>query len=162
MMVTKKVVITMIIIIFITFGICSAYGLPKGTLAENQLYLGYINIGSTPQKVTSVYGQPNRIDERNGMTYYYGNTLKFSFMGKGDSWLYDITTTDNNGITTADGVAVGMLVSKLYDTYGTPNYTRKDKDATRYWYYWERSSYVYFTFTVKNGKIVQISLHHAD
>ena len=73
-----------------------------------------------------------------------------------------LTTTADNGIKTSDGVGVGMLVSKLYDVYGTPNYIRKDKDATRYWYYWEKSGYTYFTFTAKSGKIVEISLHLAD
>ncbi|MEX5285024.1 hypothetical protein QCO44_05115 [Selenomonas sputigena] len=158
----KKTLLLAGILVFIMSNISFGAELPKGTLTREQLTLGYIPIGATPQMVTQVYGQPDRIDDRNGMTYYYGKTLTFSFLGVGAASLYDITATADNGIETADGIGVGMLISKLYDVYGTPNYIRKDKDATRYWYYWERSPYAYFTFTAQNGKIVEISLHYAD
>ena len=158
----KQIILLISLISFALCNICYSAEIPKGTLTKEQLSLGYFSTGANPKDVTQVYGQPDRIDERNGMTYYYGQSLIFKFMGEGDSWLYDITTTDNNGVKTADGIEVGMMVSKLYDIYGTPNFTRKDKDATRYWYYWEKSNFVYFTFTVKNGKIIQISLHNAD
>ena len=158
----KKIFPLVGMLVLILSNICFGAEPPKGTLTRERLSMGYIPIGASPQMVTQVYGQPDRVDDRNGMTYYYGKTLTFSFLGVGAASLYDITTTADNGIKTSDGVGVGMLVSKLYDVYGTPNYIRKDKDATRYWYYWEKSGYTYFTFTAKSGKIVEISLHLAD
>lgn len=162
MILVKRLSILLLVIFTVLLNVCYANSLPKGTLTTEQLTLGYISFRDTPQNVTKVYGQPTRIDERNGMSYYYGDSLVFRFMGKNDSILYDITTTDDNGIKTADGIGVGMLVSTLFDTYGPPNYKRKDKEFTRYWYYWEKSSYVYFMYTVKNGIITEISLHYAD
>lgn len=101
---------------------------PKGTLPTARMQLGYVSFNDSPQYVTKVYGNPSRVDDYNGMTYYYGDTLSFSFCGVGSSSLYDITTKSDNGIETADGVHVGMLVSNLYDIYGTPQVSRKEID----------------------------------
>lgn len=135
--------------------------LPQGTLKEEQLTLGYIPIRhSSPQTVTQMYGQPSSINERKGLVHYcYGDSLIFSFRGEGNLWLYEITTSDKNGIKTADGIEVGMPVSKLYDVYGAPNETIQHQDITRYCYYWEVTSYAYLAFSVKNGVITKIVLN---
>lgn len=162
----KRIMSNIFVFALVMFYAISAYAsvLPKGTLKEEQLSLGYIPIlDSSPQTVVKMYGQPTNITingKRYDLTHYcYGNSLIFSFRDKGNLRLYEIRTSDKNGIKTADGIEVGMPVSKLLDVYGAPSMTTQNKDITRYWYYWKATPYVYLAFDVKNGVITRIVLN---
>ena len=93
---------------------------PKGTIAPQQAYLGGLTCGDSYEKEKSIYGQPKKIAGNNGYdTYHYSNSFSVEF---NDSKIWRITTKDNNGIATPDGVTVGQKPSVLIDIYGDPTW----------------------------------------
>lgn len=132
-------------------------------IAYNRIALGGIQIGSTKDRVRSIYGNPNSIkehDDRNTRSMYdgyveewtYGNSFKIIFVnGKVDS----ISSMAKNGIKTPEGIAVGDDIRKLYKTYGTANRIAGDGI---YNYYSIDYYYLCISFKVKNDKIVSISI----
>ena len=115
-----------------------------GTLEANQLILGYISVDDKPSKIIEMYGHPDRVDNSNGVKWYYGRDFYVQFIGRGAESVGEVTTTGDNGISTADG---------------NPSYKRQEGLETKYWYYgYGKNNWTYLQFITKNGKIIKISL----
>lgn len=155
----RKIILMTSLISILISSTCFAYTDTNDKLNSSQLVLGYISLTDTPAKVRSVYGAPTSIKNN---TYYYGNSFKI-FFWDGHNGIYDMTTTENNGIATADGVHVGMAENVLNDVYGEPSSKRKDNSYTNYYYYGVGGDALKcLIFRVSNGKIKEISLHWSD
>ncbi|MBR1647717.1 MAG: hypothetical protein IJ685_13235 [Selenomonadaceae bacterium] len=130
-----------------------------GTLEPQQLALGYISITSKPSDILNIYGHPSRVDNSNGVRWFYGKDFYVQFMGRGATTISEVTTTSNNGITTTNKVAVGMSESILRRVYGTPKYQKQRGNEDCYWYYgYGRYSNAYLFFSCTKGTIRKISL----
>ena len=130
-----------------------------GTLEANQLILGYISVDDKPSKIIEMYGHPDRVDNSNGVKWYYGRDFYVQFIGRGAESVEEVTTTGDNGISTADNVGVGMSENVLNRIYGNPSYKRQEGLETKYWYYgYGKNNWTYLQFITKNGKIIKISL----
>lgn len=134
-----------------------------GTLKPSQLVLGYISVTSKPADILNVYGHPTRVDTGNGVRWFYGKDFFIQFIGRDSTTVGEVTTTGNNGITTADGVGVGMSESILQRVYGTPTYQKRVGGEQQYWYYGDkRYNWVYLYFGCTRGIIRKISLVWLD
>ena len=130
-------------------------------IAYSRMALGGIQLGSTKDRVRSIYGNPNNTkeyDSRNTRSMYdgyieewtYGNSFKITFVnGKIDN----IKSTAKNGIKTPDSISVGDDIRKLYKTYGTA----KRSDGTSHIYYNDYND-VCMAFWVKDDKITEIRI----
>ena len=131
-----------------------------GTLEPSQLVLGYISVANTPADILNTYGQPDRMER---YRWFYGKDFYIQFIGSDAMTVGEVTTTANNGIRTANGVAVGMSESILQRVYGTPQYQKRRDNETKYWYYgYGRHNWVYLEFSCTNGTIRKISLVWLD
>lgn len=134
-----------------------------GTLEPSQLALGYISVTSKPADILNIYGHPTRVDNRNGVRWFYGKDFFIQFIGRDSTTVGEVTTTGNNGITTANKVGVGMSESILRRVYGSPTYQKRVGDEQQYWYYGnKRCNWVYLYFGCKRGIIRKISLVWLD
>ena len=143
----KKILVFLVVSLFITFNTCSA------NISQDEVALGGIKLGATPEYVKSVYGEPSSYINlpNNGIIYNYNDTFKIYFANL--KYMYWMETLSNNGIATPSGVAVGMNASIL-DKYGEIYYKEKKENIT-YYAYWAPGRIV-LVFGVENGKIISI------
>ncbi len=127
----KRIVsISFALLVFMTTAICFAE-IPKDEVA-----LGGINLGATPEYVKSIYGEPTSYDRGYGDSIIYNYNGTFKVMFSGGKYMYWMETTANNGITTPSGIAVGMDASVL-SQYGETYYD-KIKDGIRQVAFWQK------------------------
>ena len=161
-----KKLILIVLILFFNIPVCYAIieGQDNhGTLTTDQLVLGYISINDNAHTVRKIYGTPSSIITKGGLEYYYGSAFYIYFYSEDGENIAEITTIANNGIKTADGIHVGMPEGILNKTYGTPSYKKQEGAETKYWYYgYESNNWKYLQFTIRNGKIIKISLCWVD
>lgn len=144
----KRIVsISFALLVFMTTAICFAE-IPKDEVA-----LGGINLGATPEYVKSIYGEPTSYDRGYGDSIIYNYNGTFKVMFSGGKYMYWMETTANNGITTPSGIAVGMDASVL-SQYGETYYD-KIKDGIRQVAFWAKGRIV-LEFKVKNNIIISI------
>lgn len=103
------------------------------SVTREQMTLGGIYLGASPEYVKSIYGAPQ--DVHIGGLFYetdtYGDSVHIIYDFKGDIHgpleVVGMETTANNGFATKDGVTVGMNQATVRRIYGVP-----DRIFTRY------------------------------
>ncbi|MDQ0202858.1 hypothetical protein [Pectinatus haikarae] len=140
----------LLLIVFISMTTVSA--ICAAQIPQEEVALGGINLGATPEYVKSVYGEPSSyIRSKNGVIYDYNSTFRIYFAS--GKYMYWLETTANNGIATPSGVTIGMDASILYK-YGEIYLTEHEGNTT-YYSYWAPGR-ITLIFGVQNGKIISI------
>ena len=143
------------------FSLCtlaSAYYIPREEIA-----LGGIFVGASPEYVKSVYGEPTQSESGYDtmgyptITYTYNDTFKVRFYHGADWWAGVVETTANNGIGTPAGVRVGMPASVLDKYYGKAVLDRHNGRLIKS-YEGSTGQSTYLDFDIANGKIVSIRI----
>ena len=122
--------------------------------------LGGITVGSSANYIKSICGEPKEIktdyDKSKNLTFvtwYYGDTFQIRFVNE---TVASLTSSGNNGLTTPDGVGVGMKKSVMRSTYGKP--AQVDKYNSRAIYSYNVDNRFNMLFLVRNGIISEIRI----
>ena len=122
-------------------------------ISPSEVALGGIRLGSSPEDVKSVYGEPTSYDKGNGDSIIFNYNGTFKIMFSGGKYMYWLETTANNGIKTPSGIAVGMDASVL-DRYGKVYYD-KVENGVRKKAFWAKGR-ILLIFGIVDNKIVSI------
>ncbi len=143
----KRLSICTILSIILSCTICFA------EIPSSEVALGGIQLGSSPEYVKSVYGEPTSYDKGNSDSIIYNYNGTFKLMFASGKYMYWMETTANNGIKTPSGIAVGMNVSVL-DRYGDVYY-EKYENGVHQKAFWAQGRIV-LIFGIVNNKIISI------
>ena len=79
----KKILVFLVVSLFITFNTCLA------NISQDEVALGGIKLGATPEYVKSVYGEPSSYINlpNNGIIYNYNDTFKIYFANLKYFWI---------------------------------------------------------------------------
>lgn len=143
----KKFPILIFMLISLVCSVCFA------EIPRSEVALGGVPLGSTPEYVKSIYGEPSSYDRGAGDSIIYNYNGTFKIMFASGKYMYWLETTANNGITTPSGVAVGMNASIL-NKYGEVYYDRIE-NGIRYKAFWAQGRVV-LIFGISNNKIISI------
>ena len=147
-----KIFSILIFILILNISICSAK-----VFNADQAAIGGISVGSSTEYIKGIYGEPTkiRLDESSqateSQTWYYGDTFHIDFV---NGTAACITTSGNNGLTTPDGITVGMKKRKMTSKYGRPENT--DKYGNRAIYTYQAANGVTMVFVTRDGIISEI------
>jgi len=154
------------------------------SIYNDQASLAGIRIDDPLNRVTAILGKPQSINRSSGIsvTYYYKG-LKIDFMQWGEPGspftVANMIATSND-VSTIDGVSVGMNESILTKVYGTadavytktfvaPKLSAADNATIQRRFGLNNTVYVYnvdacnsMMFTVSNGIIKEIKIHHSE
>lgn len=154
---------------------CSVYA--------EQVGIGSIHTGDSPQAVRAQYGIPKNISDEGGIKHYYdGMIFTFvDFSGEKKPVLADIRVMKNMKVgnnATPAGVAVGMSENVLTQAYGMADevYIEKhtapklseaqnqkyDERLNRTVYTYNANECLSMQFIVRNGIITEIRIHLSD
>lgn len=160
----KRCIVLSMIIISIFSSVCMA------TVPRSELALGGVTLFTRFANVRQIYGEPTStsyedINIWGGTTRFYtqryGNG-SFSATATNRDGIVSVTTTANNGIGTPSGIKVGMSESRLQMVYGTHDSSWNTDSGDRILSYYEKSNAKGepdgLQFTIRNGRIVKISL----
>ncbi len=144
----------LVLIMILNISICSAK-----VFNADQAAIGGISVGSSTEYIKGIYGEPTKIrfdentqgTETETQTWYYGDTFHIDFV---NGTAACITTSGNNGLTTPDGVTVGMEKKKMTSKYGRPENT--DKYGNRAIYTYQAVNGVSMVFVARDGIISEI------
>ena len=164
-MVRCRLVAVMVVLLSLVGSICFA------SIPRSELALGGITIGASINSVQRIYGAPTKIEyedfsmwggQTRFYTYYYGNG-SYSVTTTNGLGVVGVATTANNGISTPAGIKVGMSSGRLAMVYGEVNYTWDDNNGDKVFVYYENVNAKAaepdsLQFTVRNGRIIKISL----
>ena len=131
--------------------------------AINRIALGGIELGATPERVRSIYGNPDGVKKlvgrdvsfwggQSGESWTYGNSFGITFI---DGHALLISSSAQNGLKTPDGISVGDTAAKLYRTYGRAAKYSETKDGKLYVY---KNGHRCLSFKVNGDKITSISI----
>ena len=159
-------------------------GLPIScSVYAEQVGIGSIHTGDSPQAVRAQYGIPKNISDEGGIKHYYdGMIFTFvDFSGEKKPVLADIRVTKNMKVgnnATPDGVAVGMSEDVLTQVYGMADavYIEKhlapklseeqnkkyDERLNRTVYTYNANECLSMHFIVRNGIITEIHIHLSE
>ncbi len=159
-------------------------GLPIScSVYAEQVGIGSIHTGDSPQVIRGQYGEPKNISDEGGIRHYYdGMIFTFvDFSGEKKPVLADIRVTKNMKVgnnATPDGVAVGMSEDVLTQVYGMADavYIEKhlapklseeqnkkyDERLNRTVYTYNANECLSMHFIVRNGIITEIHIHLSD
>ena len=143
----KSISIIFAVLTFLSCALCCA------EISPSEVALGGIKLGSSPEYVKSVYGEPTSYDYGAGNSIIYNYNGTFKIMFSSGKYMYWMETTANNGITTPSGIAVGMNASVL-NKYGEAYYDRFE-NGVRKKAFWAPGRIV-LVFSIVNNKIVSI------
>ena len=148
-----KILLFLICLLGLNISICSA----SKVFNAEQAAIGGISVGSSTEYIRGIYGDPNKIlvDEdsinSDSQTWYYGDTFMIDFVNGIASC---VVTSGNNGLTTPDGVTVGMKKKAMTSKYGSPKTT--DKYGNRAIYTYQTTSGIGMVFVIRDGIISEI------
>ena len=126
----------------------------------DQAAIGGISAGSSTEYIKGIYGEPNKIrindnsQDLNTETWYYGDTFQIDFVNGIAS---SVVSSGNNGLSTPDGIAVGMKKSKMTSKYGRPEHA--DKYGNRAIYTYQADNGSKMLFVIRNGVISEIRVN---
>ncbi len=130
---------------------------------SKDMTLGNLPLHVGMDYIRTIYGAPTKQSSRTftsvyrntitETTYWYGDSLEIVTRG---NHIMSITTTKNNGWSAPGNITVGMDINDLRQAYGL-TYAMKQKDGTVYYPY-SYGANIYLGFSVKDNKIVSISL----
>ena len=131
-------------------------------IAYSRMALGGIQLGSTKDRVRSIYGNSNNVKAYEDHGYWngyveewiYGDSFKVIFV---NGHVLYINSSAKNGIKTPDGISVGDDIRKLYRTYGTAKRIAGIKGGISYIYYNDIND-VNMYFGVIDDKITVIGI----
>ena len=174
----KKIFLMIFCIIYFTSVICEADTIiapENGKLSPERISLGGISIFSNSQYVRKIYGNPKRtkVDYPHSI-YYYGKDESFIVYFTNDEEFFknstnkqlvtNIETNANNGISTPDGICVGMDEAIIIETYGKPEQLQEPNKRTNWnkvYYYWGNvklgAGARCLSFACNNGRITSIA-----
>ena len=130
------------------------------SISANRFFLGGLTLEKPMSEVNEMYGKASRVEKDNRLTFYYFGDESFCIV-EFDGRIFAIYTNANNEIATPDGLTVGMAEQVILDVYGKADSVVKQEDGlTDYIYNKSGRKYEELKFSVRNGKIVGISLHY--
>ena len=150
----KKIFAIIFGLMIFTAANCSA------AISANRFFLGGLTLEKSMSEVTEMYGKAARVEKDNRLTFYYFGDESFCIVEL-DGRIFAIYTNANNEIATPDGVTVGMAEQVVLDVYGKADSVVKQEDGlTNYIYNRSGRKFEELKFSVRNEKIVGISLHY--
>lgn len=133
--------------------ICSA----SKVFNSDKAAIGGISTGSSTDYIKSIYGDPNKIkvNESNpkAETWYYGDSFQIDFV---DGIASSVISSGANGLSTPDGITVGMKKSKMTSKYGSPK--QIDKYGKRAVCTYKTNDGIEMTFIITSGIISEIRI----
>ena len=171
----NKIILMIFCIICVISAICEAGTIispENGKLSSERISLGGISIFAKPQYVRKTYGNPIRTEVKGYRSiYYYGKDESFIICFINDEDILrdvpsvtSIETTANNGITTPDGICVGMDEAVIIEIYGKPDQLQEpiERNAwNKVYHYWGNvqlgAGARCLSFSCKNGRITAIT-----
>lgn len=131
--------------------------------AINRIALGGIELGATPERIRSIYGNPDGVKKlskfdlrywggQSGEEWSYGNSFGITFI---DGHALVIGSSAQNGIKTPDGISVGDTASRLYRLFGRAAKYSQTQDGKSYVY---KNGHRCLSFKVNGDKITSISI----
>ena len=144
-----KKIFVLILICLLNVSMCSA----KKIINSEQAAIGGISTGADTNYIKSIYGEPNEIftRENNSVTWFYGTTFQIEFV---NDVAISVVSSGPNGLTTPNGISVGMKKNKIRSQFGSPNQTEKYKNRAIYFYEIDNGSKL--IFIVKDKIISEI------
>lgn len=151
----KNKILTMVILIL---GFNVSTGLATKNFDSERMAIGGISTGSSAEYTKSIYGEPNKIrvseDNQKLETWYYGDTFQIDFL---DGIACNVTSSGANGLSTPDGITVGMKKYNMTSVYGKPQIS--DKYKTRAIYTYKTENGTKMLFITNNGIISEIRVN---
>ena len=142
------------LIIFTNAIDCSA------AISPNRFFLGGLTLEQDIHKINSMYGTAARTETDERLTFYYYGDESFCVVELAGR-IFAVYSNDNNEIATPDGVTVGMAEQTIFDIYGESDGKNVfDDGLTEYIYNKYGRRYEELKFSVRNEKIVKISLRY--
>ena len=126
------------------------------TFSKDSAAIGGISAGAKAEYIKSIYGEPNKIlfnEEKTIETWHYGDSFQIS-MKSGEA--ASIISSGNNGLTTPEGIGVGMKKRSMTSKYGKPQ--SKEKYGKRAIYMYELDNGTKMYFIVNNEIITEMRL----
>ncbi len=147
----KNFLFVLICIFGLNISMCSAK-----ILNADQAAIGGITIGSNENYIKSIYGEPNNIFKREGnaQSWFYGDSFIIDFV---DGKVSSIISSGANGLSTPDGISVGMTKKSLKTKYGNPNHSENYKKRSIQTY--EIDENIKMIFVIKNKTISEIRIN---
>ena len=158
-----RFVAVMVVLLSLVGSICFA------SIPRSELALGGVTLFTRFANVQRIYGQPTSTSYEDYniwggtsrfYTQYYGNG-SFSVTATNRDGVVSVTTTANNGIGTPAGIKVGMNQGRLAMVYGEVDSIWDDNNGDKIFVYYENVNNKEpdgLQFTVRNGRIIKISL----
>lgn len=121
----------------------SLKGMVGESLANWEMQVVGVNLGTPLDDVIASLGQPNTYKESSGKSMYgptktitYGGITIMSLQDyrTGRQVVHDIQIS-NRDATTARGIAVGDSLERVYEVYGQPTYIHEDGNRNNVWFY---------------------------
>ena len=131
----------------------------SATISSDRFFLGGLTLEKPMHEVTAMYGKASRVEKDNRLTFYYFGDESFCIV-EFDDRIFAIYSNDNNEIETPDGITVGMDEHFISDVYGNPDSKTEQDSLTTYSYNRIGRRYEELKFSVRNGKVVGITLHY--
>ena len=131
----------------------------SASIDSSSFYLGGLTLEQSMNEVTKMYGKASRVEKDNRLTFYYFGDESFCVVEFGGR-IFAIYTNDNNEIETPDGLTVGMDEHFITDVYGNPEEKISQDGLTTYIYNKNGRKFEELKFSVRNGKVVGITLHY--
>ena len=122
-------------------------------------YLGGLTLEKSMNEVTEMYGKASRVEKDNRLTFYYFGDESFCVVEFANR-IFAIYSNDQNKIETPDGITVGMDEHFIEEVYGKPEGKTEQSGLTTYSYNKIGRKYEELKFSVRNGKVVGITLHY--
>lgn len=157
----------LISVLLLTSGICQA------NMTCSEMFLGGFTVNSRLSEFLKTYGEPPIKYDLGDQIYkvIYGNSVMLDcslafFRNEGN--VVSIHITANNGWRTPAGISVGTNISKVFELYGQPDYSKSNATKTVCVYYpsdyvnFKGESIPEFGFFIKfdndSGKILEMYL----
>ncbi len=135
---------------------------PAEAINPAEAAIGGVVVGSSEDYVRGIYGEPDKIEYLGDTPFgyakrwKYGKTFTVSFSGGG--YVFDVTTTGNNGLKTPAGFTVGSDIADLIDYFGQTSVYQTEKDFHRVYklFYGDSCG---MNIQTHKGKITKISCY---
>ena len=149
----KNFLAILIVLTILTGTKCSA------SIDSSSFFLGGLTLEKPIREVSEMYGKASRVEKNDRLTFYYFGDESVCVV-EFDGRIFAIYSNDNNEIETPDGLTVGMDEHFIADVYGNPDSKAEQNGLTTYGYNKSGRRYEELKFSVRNGKVVGITLHY--
>ena len=141
-------------VMILTSANCSA------SISADRFYLGGLTLEKPMREVTEMYGKASRVEKNDRLTFYYFGDESFCVV-EFDYRIFAVYSNDNNEIATSDGITVGMNEQIIFEVYGEPDSKDERNGLITYNYNKTGRRFEELKFSVRNEKIVGITLHYS-